>query len=84
MCLTNSHTQPLQDIQLAVVCPAKENDTHTWAELSVVSDIMGQKFFLIQNDSQTYEPLMVLEAVYFAKQQLYFTERRDTVFSSRK
>lgn len=33
----------------------KELLFHTWAELTVVSDITGQKLFLIQNDSLMFE-----------------------------
>lgn len=36
---------------------------HTGAELIVVSDIMGQKLFLIQNDSPAVGALTVLDTV---------------------
>lgn len=38
----------------------KELPFHKWAELSVVSDITGQKLFLIQSDSLTFQPYKVV------------------------
>ncbi len=52
----------------------KEMLSCTWAEQPVVSDIMGQKLFLIQNDSLTFGPLAVLNTVYLAKYPMTFSK----------
>lgn len=56
-----------------------ETQTHTWAELTVVSDIMGQKLFLIQNDSLTFGPLTALNTAYLPKFPPTFSDFVQTV-----